>query len=162
MFELSKIIEEVVFLDFETVKAYENNRDNMGYFLDTMDDNENVIENSYFSINQKYHRTFEDDPSDVIDFSLIMDDISSKCFDINGRIRPLIGIVDAYDDKEDSNLEFVPKFRYAITSNQWNSHQYYFTIELPNPAIDLQKYLKFRGLIVTYIQDELESFGYQA
>lgn len=164
MFELSPVIEEVISLDFEKVKEYINNKDNMIHFLDVIVEDENgnetVTEESYFSINQQYHRTFEDDPSDVIDFILIMDDICSVCFDEHRRKRPTIGIVDSYDDTLDSNLNFVPKFKYDISRNSDLSHQYYFIIELPNPAIDYTKYTEFRSFILGYIQEELESFGY--
>lgn len=153
------VIEETLILDFEKVKEYVNNKDNMVHFLDVVDEDDNVIEESYFSVNQTRHLTFEDDPLDVVNFELILKDISDKCFDKFGRLRPKIGIVDAYDDIN-SNLNFVPKFRYEI--NYVYSHGIYFTIELPNPSIDYDEYQKFRKLIVEYIESELESFGYGA
>jgi len=165
MLELSPIITETIHINFESVLAYCRNKDNVVHFLDVvkLDDMDNIIEviqESYFSLNQQTHLTFEDDPSDVIDFQLIMDDISNVCFDDMGRKRPKIGIVDAYDNKDDSNLEMVPKFSYDIVCQAWNSHQYYFDITLPNPAVDYDNYMKFRKLIVEYIQSELESFGF--
>lgn len=165
MFELSPVIKETIHLNFDSVMAYSRNKDNMFYFLDVVkldntDDIVEVIQESYFSLNQQTHITFEDDPIDVIDFQLIMDDIADVCFDDLGRQRPVIGIVDVCDNKEDSNLEMVPHFRYNIIANESVSHQYYFEIDVPNPAVDYEKYLKFRKLIVGYIQSELESFGY--
>lgn len=154
------VIEETLILDFEKVKEYVNNKDNMVYFLDVVDEDDNVIEESYFSVNQTRYLTFENDPLDVVDFELILKDISDKCFDKFGRLRPKIGIVDAYDDDINSNLNFVPKFGYEI--NYVYSHSIYFTIELPNPSIDYDEYQKFRKLIVEYIESELESFGYGA
>lgn len=164
MFTPDDMIEESLILNFDSIMEYERDKNNMIHFLDVIkedeDGNETVIQESYFSINQKVYRTFEDDPTDVNDFTLIMDDICEKCLDEFGRLRPSKGIVDAYDDTEHSNLNLVPKYRFSIERQSNYAHQYYFVISLPNPAIDYNKYLKFRELMLNYIQTELESFGF--
>lgn len=160
MFELNSTIEETLILNSDSVNEYCNTECKMVYFLDVVDENDNIIYESKFKLNEKYGYTFEDTPSYVINFNMIMDDIANNCIDDLGRIRPSLGIVDAHDNKEESNLEFVPKFRYTITPSNLCSHQYYFDITLPNPAIDYEKHLKFRGLIVGYISEKLKSFGF--
>lgn len=100
----------------------------------------NIIETVFSNLDSdlEYSLTSNDDSfGEIIDF----------CIDSKGQVRKTLGMV-AYDEVSEIDPNYVPQNRYQIESAPWNSHSLYFEIELPNPAADLDYYLKIRSAMM--------------
>jgi hypothetical protein len=73
-------------------------------------------------------------------------DLTDFCIDMQGRVRPGLGIVNM--GSEDNDLSLVPGDGYGIEQQPWNSHSNYVEMALPNPAENVELYHLVRKAMI--------------
>lgn len=78
--------------------------------------------------------------SDENDGEMILYDF---CVDKYGKIRKGQGFV-SINEEDYNDPKYVPANAFTINSSEWNAHSFYFTIDLPNPFVDMDYSQKIR------------------
>lgn len=73
-----------------------------------------------------------------------------------GKIRKAQGFVSDSDEESYNNPNYVPKDAFTINSSSWNSHSFYFILELPNPFVDMEYSLKIRNAFLVEVNRRYE------
>lgn len=84
--------------------------------------------------------------------NLIINNVLNFCIDMNGRVRKARGIINAL---EEDDINCVPRDRFDIQLGPWQAHSMYVMIDLPNPALDYEKYQIIRDVFVREITKRL-------
>lgn len=85
----------------------------------------------------------------------LLNHLTEFCIDMQGRVRKGLGIVNTLPHHED-DPSYVPASSYGIDASPWNSHAEYLEIELPNPALEMEHYLKIREAFINEINARLQ------
>jgi len=83
---------------------------------------------------------------------LIINNVLDFCIDSKGRVRKVRGVINAPGEDD---INYVPHGRFDIRLGPWQAHDMYVMIDLPNPALDYEKYQMIRDVFVREITKRL-------